>query len=62
MSRAIFLEAIWVVWRLRLGWMGAERRSPVRGHGARLAAGTACLLGLAVATAAYAYLTGRSSS
>ncbi len=22
MSRAIFLEAIWVVWRLRLGWMG----------------------------------------
>jgi dolichol-phosphate mannosyltransferase len=22
MSRAIFLEGIWVVWRLRLGWMG----------------------------------------
>jgi dolichol-phosphate mannosyltransferase len=22
MSRSIFLEAIWVVWRLRLGWMG----------------------------------------
>ena len=22
MSRAIFLEAVWVVWRLRLGWMG----------------------------------------